>query len=416
MATNEPALLQIAPRFSVAPTAGAEFRCLYLGARLARHMNVTHAGFLTDGSSEPAVARPENAAPNHRFVAVPRGGSYRITDLVRGTVGRVPFSVLNYTRRAMRETVARLQAETRFDIVQLEGIHLGEYLPLVRSGNPHAVVACDWHNIESEILRRYSQSAAGWARRQYARHAAGKLAQYERWFVNQCDLHLVVSERDRDVLLEYGARVPVVVIENGVPLEQFSLPVEAAGAVTPRFRVVFTGAMDYHANIDAVTTFAREVWPEVHAAVPQLVFTIVGRKPSPAVSALSGREGIEVTGMVPDVRPYYGEAVAAVIPLRVGGGTRIKILEAMAAGVPVVSTAVGAEGLAATPGTHYIRADSNAEMVAAFEGLLHNPAMVAAMVAAAREFVLRHDWAYLGDRLAEQLLVLRDARAQGANR
>jgi glycosyltransferase involved in cell wall biosynthesis len=325
-------------------------------------------------------------------------------------MGRVPFSVLNYTRRAMRETIARLQAETPFDIVQLEGIHLGEYLPLVRSGSPHAVVACDWHNIESEILHRYSQSAAGWARRQYARHAAGKLAQYERDFVNQCDLHVVVSERDRDTLLEYGARVPVVIIENGVPPEHFSLPVEAAGAGTPRFRVVFTGAMDYHANIDAVTTFAREVWPKLHAAAPQLVFTIVGRKPAPAVCVLSGREGIEVTGMVPDVRPYYGEAVAAVIPLRVGGGTRIKILEAMAAGVPVVSTTVGAEGLAAVPGTHYVRADSNTEMIAAFEGLLHDPEMAAAMAKAARDFVRRHDWAYLGDRLAEQLLALRGGR------
>ena len=413
MTPPQPALLQIAPRFCAHPTAGAEFRNLCLGARLARYMDVTHVGFLTADASDPGSLPPENHQPNHRFVAVPRGGSYRITDLLRGAVGHVPFSALNYTRAGMRDTLTRLLQETHFDIAVIEGVHLGEYVPLLRSAATPPAVVCEWHNIESEILLRYSRGAAGWMHRRYADHAAKRLARYERWLVNKLDMHVVVSERDRATLIEYGVRVPVVVIENGVPFDRFSGLEHLSGA--SRFRVIFTGAMDYHANVEAVTTFAEDVWPSIHAAAPQLVFTIVGRNPSAAVRALAGEAAIEVTGQVPDVRPYYGEAVAAVMPLRVGGGTRIKILEAMAAKVPVISTAIGAEGLAATPGTHYVLADSSRQMLEALQNVLQDPAKTARMTEAARDFVRQHhDWAMLGDRLAQHLLALHQARTLGA--
>jgi glycosyltransferase involved in cell wall biosynthesis len=252
----------------------------------------------------------------------------------------------------------------------------------------------------------------------YARRAAGSLERYERWFVNRCDLHVAVSERDRDTLVRrYGSKVPVVVIENGVSLDDFSGPGEPRQA--PRFRVLFAGAMDYHANVEAVTAFAEEVWPAVRAAVPHAVFTVVGRNPAAAVARLAASPGIEVTGTVPDVRPYYREALAAVAPLRVGGGTRLKILEAMAAGVPVIATSLGAEGLAAVPGQHYVLADSSQQMRAALVDLLSNPEHGGRLASAALEFVREHhDWAALGDRLAGHLLALAGERArrQGGTR
>jgi polysaccharide biosynthesis protein PslH len=412
MGNSPTTVLQIAPRYCAQPTAGAEFRNYYLGKYLADWMRVTHAGFLQ--VTEARGEQPKDASPEHRFIAVPREGSYRIPDLVRGAVGRVPFSVLNYKRAGMRATIAKLLSATRFDIVLLEGVHLGEYLPMLRAGAPQAAVVCDWHNIESEILQRYSETAPGWARQQYARRTAEKLAAYEQWFVNQCDMHVVVSERDREKLLDYGARVPVIVIENGVPLSRFCRSTAGEISRKGRFRIVFTGAMDYHANIEAVTEFAQEVWPRLRAGAPSLVFTIVGRNPAPEVRKLAQQEGIEVTGMVPDVWPYYVEAAAAVMPLRVGGGTRIKILEAMAAGVPVVSTGIGAEGLAATPGIHYLLANSRGEMLAALQDLLRDPARKTQMTEAARDFVRRHDWALLGERLAQELLGLRGRRARAA--
>ena len=408
-------LLQIVPNYAAKPTGGAPARILYLGASLARHMDVTQAGFLPPGHTGPAPEPPEDTPPTQHFVPVPRSGAYRAADLVWGALGRVPFSVRNYTRTEMRAAIARLLEERRFDIVLLEGVHMGEYLPLVSSGGRRPLIVSDWHNIESEILRRYGQAASSPWRKAYARHAAGKLESYERWFVNQCDLHVTVSERDRERLIgDYGCGKPVVVIENGIPFAYFAGEASAQDRQRPRSRILFVGAMDYHANVAAAQDFAREVWPALRAAAPHLVFTVVGRNPPPALRALAGSDGIEITGTVPDVRPYYRDAVAAVVPLRVGGGTRIKILEAMAAGVPVVSTVLGAEGLTATPGEHYLLADSSAQMLAALQGLLADPARAERLSAAGRDFVhRRHDWSLLGDQLARHLLELASKTVAG---
>src|ERR1041385_4067086 len=126
--------------------------------------------------------------------------------------------------------------------------------------------------------------------------------------------------------------------------------------------------MDYHANIEGATSIARHVWPMIHERQPTLRFTIVGRNPPAAVNELSSMAGIEVTGSVADVRPYYREALAAVVPLNVGGGSRLKILEAMAAGVPVVSTTLGAEGLDVSDGENILLAETTAQLA---QGILN---------------------------------------------
>ena len=398
-------LLHFAPRVYSHPVNGAELRGYHLAAQLSRHMAVTHLGFSRPNENVEPAAKDSWL----RMVAVPRSNGYRMFDLLSGLLGSTPFSVLNFARKEMARTLAQLLREERFDIVQLEGIHLGAYLPALRavSGSPPLVV-CDWHNIESEILSRYAETAKGMARRLYARQAAAKLERYERRFVQQCDLHVVVSERDRDTLVRYGTRAPIAVIENGVPAADFP-PDPAPCAFTPggRFRVLFVGAMDYHANIDAVTHFGRTAWPRIHAGIPESVFTIVGRDPSEAVRALGTLPGIEVTGTVPDVRCYYKEAFVALAPLRVAGGTRIKIVEAMAAGVPVVATARGAEGLAGVPDVHYILAETGEEMAQAVVELSQNAQKAARLVQAGRELVLkRYDWTALGDTLAARLLSL----------
>jgi glycosyltransferase involved in cell wall biosynthesis len=307
----------------------------------------------------------------------------------------------------MQAALAGLLEKASFDIVQLESVHLAGYLPILWNARqrPRAIV-CDWHNIESEILARYSDGTASLARRLYARYSSRQLAAYERWFTSQCDLHIVVSERDRATLMRYETSSPILVIDNGVDVEGWSRsgsPETEAG----RFRVLFAGSMDYHANIDAVTWFARGPWPDIRRRLPGAVFTVAGRNPSAEVRALSGLEGVEITGTVSDLAPYYREALVAVVPLRVAGGTRIKILEAMAAGVPVVSTARGAEGLAIAPGTHYILADRDTEMSAAVVDLAGDRAKRECLAAAAAALVRqKYDWSVLGDRLAAGLLSL----------
>jgi glycosyltransferase involved in cell wall biosynthesis len=157
--------------------------------------------------------------------------------------------------------------------------------------------------------------------------------------------------------------------------------------------------MDYHANIDGVTWFTREIWPAIAEKHPELEFIIVGRHPSRAIRALAS-DRIRVTGTVEDVRLFYASASAVVVPLRVGSGTRLKILEAMAAGVPVVSTRLGAEGIDATHDIHLLLADNRAEMVAAINQMASSSPMRSRLVLAAREWVVNHyDWDLVGEEL-----------------
>jgi glycosyltransferase involved in cell wall biosynthesis len=157
--------------------------------------------------------------------------------------------------------------------------------------------------------------------------------------------------------------------------------------------------MNYHPNVNGIVPFARVVWPRIRERFPAWRLTIIGSNPAPAVVELKTEAGIEVAGGVPDVRPYYREAFAAVVPLRTGMGTRLKILEAMAAGVPVVSTSIGAEGLAVTSGKELLIADTDEQWLPALASLC-DPARRAAIVEAGRALVRsRYDWSIVGETL-----------------
>jgi len=162
--------------------------------------------------------------------------------------------------------------------------------------------------------------------------------------------------------------------------------------------------MDYHPNVEAVSGFARKTWPMVRDQLKGLTFTIAGANPTHEVQALAGIPGIEVTGTVPDVRPFYRDALAAVVPLRTGGGTRLKILEAMAAEVPVVSTPLGAEGLMVSPGTDILisHLDDPASWVRHLVELAHSEELSKQIATRALKLVQsRYDWTTLGQSLIE---------------
>ncbi|HEU4597991.1 MAG TPA: glycosyltransferase, partial [Pyrinomonadaceae bacterium] len=234
------------------------------------------------------------------------------------------------------------------------------------------------------------------------------------------------SERDRAQLraAEPGARV--FVVENGVDTAFYSDEQlarahrawleggRAAGAKPAgsgevarspdarRERVLFVGSMDYHANVEAVLYFGKEIWPRVREREPRLVFTVVGRTPPPEIRRLAELPGVEVTGTVEDVRPYYAEALAAVIPLRVGGGSRLKILEAMAAGVPVVSTTLGAEGIEVRDGENIILADDAEATRDALSSLNEDEGLHQRLASGGRALVFaQYDWSSLGARLGK---------------
>jgi glycosyltransferase involved in cell wall biosynthesis len=157
--------------------------------------------------------------------------------------------------------------------------------------------------------------------------------------------------------------------------------------------ILFTGKMDYRPNIDAVLWFVRHVWPLILQRIPAARFYIVGKHPAPQIARLTTEPRVTVTGYVPEVLPYFGGSDVCVVPLRVGGGTRLKVLEAMAAGVPLVSTSLGAEGIGLVAGEHALIADSPQPFADAVLHLLGHPALAGAMAASARKFVwARYDW------------------------
>ena len=330
----------------------------------------------------------------HDIVGIPKPASYGPTKVLRGILGRWPLPVLNYTSEQMGSAVRRLASGTHYDVIHVDSIHMLRYAEGL-SGR----VVYNWHNIESEAMGRYGATIQSPLRRWYAGRTAAKLEKLERKILQTAFGHVVCSERERERLLEAVPKARIAVIPNGVAVASFA----GAGTGTPGRDLVYVGSMDYFPNVEAVISFTRRIWPHVRARMPDARLLIVGANPVPKVQELAAVAGVEITGTVPDIRPYYRDALAAIVPLRTGGGTRLKILEAMAAGVPVISSPLGAEGLDVTPGKHILLADpddagawvAHLLQLAEPEGAIR-PALVRAALDLARD---RYDWETLGETL-----------------
>jgi sugar transferase (PEP-CTERM/EpsH1 system associated) len=381
--------------------SGARLRDYHLARQLAGHASVTYLGLpfadeTHNQQTDDGLPLPEQVF--ERVLRIPKARAYTPVNLVRGLLGPTPVTVLANTTPEIAATLEKLGRETAFDSIQMEGVHLVRYVPVLRSFSGHPPIVCDWHNIESELMWRYSENVASPPRRWYARRTAALIERAEAELLRAADAHTVVSARELAKLRAVLPEADLHVVENGVDTAYFSDC--AKDSAVPRNRIVFVASMDYHANVDAAVYFARDIWPLVYKRDAKLRFTIVGRSPAPGVLALRNLPGIEVTGTVPDVRPYYREAVAVVVPLRVGGGTRLKILEAMAAGVPVVSTTLGAEGLDVDPGRDLLTADTPAAIAEAIASLRDQPSQWRQLSEAGRALVARtYDWRIVGDRL-----------------
>ena len=387
-------VLHFAPRICWPLDTGAKLRNYHLARVLSTRVDITLLAF---ADAEQSLVELEKFY--EQIIAIPKDPGYTLSKMIRGTLGRTPLPVLNYTTDSMKRALEQILSEQEFDIVQVESIHLMAYLPIIRAARNHPLAICDWHNIESELMSRYRSREPNILKRAYAGKTARSMREFERRALREFDAHVVVSERDAEQLRTLNSDTRIFVTENGVDTDYYSdVGIEnAAPAQGEKNKLVFVGSMDYHANIDGTVSFAREVWPRVHERNPELVFTIVGRDPAAEVRQLASIRGIEVTGTVADVRPFYREAIAAIVPLNVGGGSRLKILEAMAAGIPVVSTTLGAEGLDVQHGKNILIADTNEQLVEAIVSVVENEDRRKELGAAGRALVAdRYDWSRLG--------------------
>ena len=381
-------------------TGGALLRNFHLANALAARCSVTLL----------QLSRPNEKAtetwPETKFGQVltfERDSAYTIRKILSGIAGPLPLTVLNYASQNVASALSALLTKESFDAVQLESVHLLSYLDVIRKSANRPAVVADWHNVESELMARYASRTRNPAKRLVAYRTAQLLKQAEQRLLSEAAVHLVVSERERLLLQERAPHAEVHVVPNGVDNAAFEQV--AAGRIgsgnSSRKSVLFVGSMDYHANVDAVTWFAREIWPRIASQFPELVFTIAGRNPGPGVRALASAN-IQVTGSVDDVRPYYANAAAVVVPLRVGSGTRLKILEAMAAGVPVVSTTLGAEGLDVKDGVQLLIGDAPEEISSALVRLLQDPVRARTLTDSAKTMVCaQYDWPLIGEQLYE---------------
>ncbi len=311
-------------------------------------------------------------------------------------LNRLPANVAHDASHAARSTVAQVLDETAYDVVVYDFVHAAVLRPLPGIGGPQrnaARTVCFTHNVEAEIFERHAKTAAGPLMRRVWAGQAAKMRRYEGQALRSFDAVIAVSDRDGQQFKNDYRVVNPQVIPTGVDLDFFSWQAPdgesapAAVAAQPP-NVVFTGSMDWAANIDGVRFFLAEVWPLVLARRPDARFTVVGRHPSAALlREAEGVAGVSFTGFVDDVRPYVRAAQAFVIPLRVGGGTRIKAFEAMAMGCPVVSTAIGIEGLGVTAGEHFLLCDTAAEQAAAVLRLFDDAAQRVSLATAARRLV-----------------------------
>ncbi len=271
--------------------------------------------------------------------------------------GPLPVNVAADRTSAGVSAVRKALHDQRFDLVVFDFVHAA----VLRPDRMTEASVCFTHNVEAEIFRRHATQASNPVMRGIWSSQHAKMARFERDALRRFTSVVAVSERDAAFFREHYGIESVETIPTGVDLDFFAWKepplIDDAHAPT----VVFTGSMDWDANIDGIKHFLAQSWPIVLAERPDARFVIVGRRPPSAlVDQVRASQGVTLTGFVDDVRPHVHAAHAFVIPLRVGGGTRIKAFEAMAMGCPVVSTSIGIEGLDITPDEHFLLRDDAA--------------------------------------------------------
>ncbi len=318
----------------------------------------------------------------------------RVNYLLRLPLG-VPFAIAKFKSKPAQRLIAQWLVERRFDAAICDFLSAAPNFPRVLD----IPVVLFQHNVETVLWRRQAQMEAYPPRRLAFQIEARRMGRYECRAVRRFHHVIAVSEVDRERMSAMTDASRITVIPTGVDL---SLYKPDPAAVADPSLVVFVGTMDWQPNMDGVEYFCRDIWPRILARHPEARFRIVGRSPSLPVRRLAC-ETVTVTGTVPSVVEHFREAAVVVVPLRIGGGTRLKILEAMAVGKAVVSTSVGAEGLDVHPGHDIILADDPDNFAASVVELIRNTELRRRYESAAAKLAEGYDWSVIAARFGNVL-------------
>jgi len=336
------------------PTDGARTRNYNILKILETRHQVTLLSFIKPG--EPVSASPlSDHCMEIRTVPqkVPRGGIDRTYGILSAFLKRKPYHVVAYHSHKMEKAISDLSTSGYYDVVHVDHLQMAQYVTSLSKDIPRVL---DEHNAENVIFRRRYQNETNWLKRAYLYFEWRKILSYESKTCSRFDACLTVSETDRDHLRSICGDLPFAVVPNGVDTEHFS-----PAPIVDGSKLLYIGNMGWYPNEDAVCYFCERILPHIRQEIPEVELTIVGGDPTPRVRQLARGGRIKVTGFVEDTRQYLAQTTIAIIPLRVGSGTRLKILEALATGLPVVSTSIGCEGLDLTPEKDIVIADAPRE-------------------------------------------------------
>ena len=381
-------ILVLTPYIPYPPNFGGSVRIFHLIRQLHRLGHTTH---LLSFREEAGVGDPRGLEPFCKTITlIPR-----VIGNKRGQQFASLFSSRSFQWRfhdsmTMQAALNRLVREQHIQLILVEFSQMAGF-----SFPADIPVVLDEHNVEFDLLDRMAIREGGALRKWFNRVEARKFRREELAACRAVAMTLVTSERDGQLLESHSPGLQTTVITNGVDCEHFRRP---AGLRQPTSGV-FVGATHYFPNEDGVVFFLREVLPLIQEKQPRFRFTVVGGRPPSSIVQYESAT-VEVTGYVGDVRPFMWESSVFVVPLRMGGGTRFKIVEAFAAGIPVVSTRLGAEGIPAQDGRELLLADAPRDLAAAVLRVLENPGLADGLAQAGAEFVRRHfDWSVIGDKL-----------------
>ncbi|MCS6910791.1 MAG: glycosyltransferase [Anaerolineales bacterium] len=390
-------LLFLTPQPPYPPRQGTAIR----NWGLIKHLSARHTlSLLTFAEDDQSVAEPlRNAC--RRVVVVPTPRRTRL-DRLRTLLSPRPDLAERLASTEYARALNDLLREEKFDFVHVEGLELARYLPMLSAAGVRVIY--DAHNAEYVLQQRAFKTdlhrLRRWPAALYSLIQWPRLKRFEAATLRAVHAVTCVSQEDATALRALVPELQPVLVPNGIDVQDYvdflQHAPRATSAVSRPPSVVFTGKMDYRPNVDAVLWFAADIWPLIRAQQPEVQFIIVGQKPAPAVQALHGRDAITVTGAVDDVRPYIAGASVYVAPLRLGGGTRFKLLEAMALQTPIVSTTLGAEGFAVADGRELLLADSPHDFAGAVLRLLTDSELRVKLAEAGLACVRKnYDWSVI---------------------
>ncbi len=415
-------LLFLTPQVPYPPHQGTTIRNYNLLANLAGDYEIHLLCFQNSGDNPPDNSPLPHYCSVVESVMAPAPRSL-LNRAVKTFISPSPDMGLRLASDTFQARLGMLLERYRYDVVQIEGIEMAPYglwlvqhplwryaqqkedLPTIPIGRPRLVF--DDHNAEYVLQQRAWETdrlkPARWHAAAYSLVQWDKLRRYERQICQQADRVIAVSEADREALLKLDPKLDITVIPNGVDLDYYAAYSRAGDSQAPDYgpnALVFTGKMDFRPNVDAVTWFAQDVLPQIRREIGDATFVIVGKEPPPRVQEMEKLPGVIVTGFVPDIRAHIAAAAVYVVPLRMGGGTRLKVLEALAMRSAMVSTRLGCEGFPLTDDQELVFADDAESFARAAVALLRDPARRARLGYAGRRFVEAHyGWPAIVPRL-----------------